>query len=538
MSKLKIRFPFMLYLLCIIFPLTGCSKDADLLSEIYVNNNGIDKNIEDDTTGNIVTENVSAPDFSYMDFETAYSKSNLWFNQAIIEIKNLQGGLFTFDMNNVLEEDGGTIFKVLARKGNLLRNWDSNGIVKAEWFGMKPNDDKFDNMLAMNNLLEVKANFNSRFNVVLFDGIYNFDKTVQMPTLKDLTLKGVDKTNRSEFTSKKQYILFTTGFHNRFDNFSLVNIKTSSYVIDELNASKGNSAALWAFGEGGGRNHYIENCEFTAPQVFTNGFKYYADSSNDYVNITFKDCHFHDFGRFAIEIFGTRQPNYNPDNAAIKNVIMDGGTVERSGLMNHLGVSIVQSIKGVVIKNMIFRDNNSSLELGATNVKVFNNEFYGKDNAISFGGIYDSFDSPIFYQKNYEIFKNTGNVSGGLSMIIVEDLYFHDNDWTFNNSLYFNNVNNVLFDNEIIKVNGYTNWNGGSLIPTIQFFNKVAEIKFSNSKYEFLNSTRFSSDSSRIELENMEVYIKNTNDFHINSAKNMSNIKVFVDNMLNKVLNN
>ena len=306
---------------------------------------------------------------------------------------------------------------------------------------------------------------------------------------------------------------------------------------DRLNESIGNSATLWAFGEGGGENHYYEDCEFTAPNVYTNGMKYYGDTTDDYNNITFKNCYFHDCGRFAIEIFGVRIPNYNPELAAIKNVTFDGGRVERTGTMGQLGISIVQSIQNVTIKNMVLGDNNSSLELGANNVKVHNNEFFGDDNAMSFGGIYDDLDNPMYLQTDYEIYENTGEVSGGLSFIAVENLNFHDNDWTFNTSFYFNNVRNVSFISDIIRIRGYTNWGGGTVIPTMQFFNTVENIRLEKSYYEYLNTSTFSSNSSIMSLVNSEVHIQSQSSFTINSAQTLRDVSVYLNGSLVNILN-
>ncbi len=384
----------------------SCSKEVDVFEELteFEDSEGIENPFGDENSDELdATEESSnndetfEADFVYSNFTAAFEDASLWFDEAKIQIQDLQGGNFTYFASLEENSDGGLVFDVPNRSGKLTRIWNNDGIVKAEWFGIIPNDSSIDNKGSFERMLSGKRNNTNRFSEVQFEGTYNFDETVNLPTLSNLTFRSVG-SEKAEFTSDNLYIIFTTGFTEKWTNFSMYGIKTSSSMNDRLNESIGNSATLWAFGEGGGENHYYEDCEFTAPNVYTNGMKYYGDTTDDYNNITFKNCYFHDCGRFAIEIFGVRIPNYNPELAAIKNVTFDGGRVERTGTMGQLGISIVQSIQNVTIKNMVLGDNNSSLELGANNVKVHNNEFFGDDNAMSFGGIYDDLDNPMYLQ--------------------------------------------------------------------------------------------------------------------------------------------
>lgn len=539
----------------------NCSKDTDLYDELGKYEDLPDVSVgEEDSTNDPAEdsdtgtgseedldnpslgdeENLPEPDFTYTSFQASYGESSLWYDQAVIEIGGAQGGIFVYEATSSKQNDGGLVFEVPNRSGKLARYWNNDGTVRAEWFGLIPNDENFDNKQPFESMLNAKASGISSFTTVLFTGEYNFSSVVNIPSLNNLSFRSLDAVNRATFHSKNLYTLFTSGYNGKVDNFSMYNIKTSSELSDHLNETVGNSATLWAFGEGGGVNHYFENCEFTAPNAYTNGFKYYANDTDDYNGIVFKDCWFHDIGRFAIEIFGTRYGsiyNYQPEqHANIKHVVFDGGTCERTGTMGQLGISIVQSIYDVTIKNMTLRDNNSSLELGATNVKVHGNTFEGKDNTMSFGGIYDDSSNPLYYQTDYEIFNNTSNTSGGMSFIAVENISFHDNDWTFGSSLYFNNANNISFDSESIKVNGYTSWGGGTTIPTLQFFNKVHSLSFENVEYEFLNSTTFSTNSSAVSISNSVIYVKDHLNFTLDSALNMTNVSKYVNGVMSSIL--
>jgi hypothetical protein len=455
------------------------------------------------------SDNNLPSDFEYSSFSEAYEKSNLWFNKAVIKIKNLQGGLFTFDMNNVLEADGGTIFKVLARRGNLLRNWDNNGIVKAEWFGMKPNDDKFDNSVVFQSLIE--AHKIGRVSQIEFLGTYNFDKTGKLNNSDGLILKGIGLKRSEFYTNNLDKILYT---NDTADNISFINLKFNSEMSEDL--GQGNSAGLVIFSDATFENHLYDNCEFTAPNATINGIKWWVSTPGDEIkNVKIVDSYFHDLGRMGIEAVN----HYFQDNThRFKNITIENSVFSSTGQKQYgMGISLSGEGSDIIIRNNDFTDNRTTaIELiGTDNVIVENNTARGLGSFIHAVNGTNKTNENLIFRNN----KTDGIMEKGNILMQVDGLESYNNIFYAKSATFIQGSRNLQFNNNyyysknehVFKV--FT----GSWLP-------VENIRFDNSIFETSsNKSLFLAAGSNGENNGYNIYcstFKKTNGLNYEGLPN------------------
>src|SRR5690606_986934 len=115
-------------LLCSLL-LINCSKDTDLFEEISkYDPELVNEDSEETPEEEIVPDQENAPDadFEYNSFELGYNDASLWYDQSIIKIGGIQGGVFTYEANNNSQGDGGLVFDVPNRSGKLVRYGNHN----------------------------------------------------------------------------------------------------------------------------------------------------------------------------------------------------------------------------------------------------------------------------------------------------------------------------------------------------------------------------------------------------------------------------
>src|SRR5690606_38344870 len=106
---------------------------------------------------------------------------------------------------------------------------------------------------------------------------------------------------------------------------------------------------------------HFENCDFSSPEVGSNGLKFAAYPTSRSKNITIHRCNFFNIGRMAIETV-----NHNNDDVPrITDVKVTECNFERLGLKSPYGMAVSLSGSGanaVISNNKIFDANDIGIE--------------------------------------------------------------------------------------------------------------------------------------------------------------------------------
>jgi hypothetical protein len=403
-------------------------------------------------------------------------------------------------------------------------------IVTFESYGANGNGT-FNNVTAWNAMVADHANID----VVTFDGVYNFDTTVNLPNVNGLILRGSGTSRATFFTDNLNNIISAnTGTLN---NFTLENIKFES---THTSTGQGNSNALFALADHTGANINFINCEFTAPNAVTNGFKLYAIVGNLYTDITFRDNYFHNLGRMAIET--VNHPIEDLNGQRITRVIVENNIIEDTGLVIYgMGVSFSGRNDDCIIRYNTF-NNNPTVAI----------ELIGVENCDVYGNIVTGLGSPWHVVRlnipggtvtrpnnNVDIYDNFFNSTSGAVFIGGENVRSVNNYYAANSNMFVQNYRNLSFTNDTFLIFGFNaSFNGGTPTAFIQMFSAATDyandiapnsgLSFTNSRLELTNNVPFfqSQDGLIPTVTRSEVY-------HPTSAgqysANSTDVSIFVN---------
>ena len=452
---------------------SNCAKDSDLFYELsqYEEEQEIvyedeatdeqsenEESSEEEVESNPAPEETSSdetdvevpnPDFTYSSMQDAFNNASLWQDAAIVKIEGLQGGSFTYYANTSTSSDGGLILDVPNRSGKLARIWNNNGVVKAEWYGMIPNNDNIDNRDYFQRI--INAHLQGNVDKILFEGSYNFNTTAKLDYAENLTLQGTGSGRATFYSNYIHRILVT---NNPTKNITISNIKFQSNVDNWISEQTANNAAILYWESTTADGIYIDNCEFTAPKIMSNGMKIWVETDDVVTNVRISNSYFHDTGRMGFETV-----NHQGPLAAerIKNVVFENNVVERTGLITNpnshgMGVSFSGRNVNVSIRNNKFTDHTDcAIEIiGNYNTEIINNEMNGIGSPVHIVRLYTS--SGTIVNDQITLKGNIANTYDGSSFINATNVVSEDNVWNTSKRVFVQGVSNFIVNNDIYRV--------------------------------------------------------------------------------------
>lgn len=409
-----------------------------------------------------------------------------------------------------------------------------SNIVTAASRGIVYDDLSFDNAPILKQILidsdnEVFDGVSFENRVVNFDTMIRFDFGEQAIT-NGLILFCDDNTQMVTFYCDDAIgRMFSTALGHEFRNVTYEGIKFE-YVANAGFFGE-NTDSILSF-DHYTSNIYVDRCEFTAPNAEIDGFSGYSQFPDGLTDFTIANSYFHDIGRFACETFGERPSdfsNYDPvTDAFLKRILWENNVTERTGTIDHLGLSIVQTVYDVKIRNSTFEDCRTALEIGATNVEITNVTVTGNDNGFWIGGVYDNFNTVIYGQNDYRITNLTMDITGRPHIIM--------------------GINNVVFDNCNMRWTGGSWWNSfatnidvinstldfnSSQGVAIEMSNDIGTWNWSNNILTNNSNDPIFESPSDINLSCNEIYLPSGQSFTGSDANTITDTSIFVNGVFN-----
>jgi len=299
------------------------------------------------------------------------------------------------------------------------------------------------NTTVINTVEELITGLKSGANLYLKAGNYQLSNTLYLNNLSNVTLTGEDGA------VIKGNLVTLLQFRGTANSIAFKNIgfnSTSSYTSED------DGMGIVYF-DGSAEDILFENCEFTCPNVVSNGLKFVTKSASRAKNITIHKCSFKDIGRMAIET-----QNHNSDDIPrITDIKVTECNFERLGLQSPYGMAVSLSGSG---KNADISNNNISdakdigiENAGWNNITITNNTFssqttYGYAPITCENKIEDGGDQ---YIRNVVVSGNKGTVLGTANHLIgirnCDGLIYTNNSFHAD-ALFFGDVqNSTISDN-------------------------------------------------------------------------------------------
>jgi hypothetical protein len=401
--------------------------------------------------------------------------------------------------------------------------------VTAASLGIVYNDSNVDNTATMIAIIENSQS--SAYNGVIWESnqTVHLDGTITINTTVDAGLAFLPSGSgyTTFITASGEGRMLHNVLGNVFRNFT---IKNQTWIDNSTSSVQPeNSASIWSF-DFDVSNHYFENIEMTAPNAEIDGISYFSNDTGRVRDLTFINMYMHDIGRFGIEIFGERPPSfsgYDPTtDAFVQNILINNSRFERTGTIDHLGLSIVQTVNNVQILNTTFVDCVTALEIGASNVVIRNVDITGNDNGFWFGGVYDNFSTVIQEQTNYDITNLTMNVSGRPHMIMgVDDVVFNNCNLKWTGGSWWNQ-----FATNIDLIDSTLEF-GSNQGFAIEMLNNTGVWDWSNSILTNTSSDPIFESPSAINLTCVEIYLINGETFTGSDANTITDTSVYINDV-------
>ena len=331
----------------------------------------------------------------------------------------------------------------------------------------------------ISNVNELIAGLKSGANLYLKAGNYQLSNTLNLNDLTNVTVKG------EEGAVISGNLVTLIQFRGTVNNITFENIEfnsTSNYTAKDYGAGI-------VYFDGNAEDILFENCDFTCPNVVSNGLKFVSQGTSRSKNITVYNCNFHDIGRMGVE---TQNHDYD-GIARITDVKVTECNFERLGTASQYGmaVSVSGAGKNADISNNIIEDaKDRGIEnVGWSNITITNNIFSSPNTAYEpITCQKDKGDLSAPYILNVKISGNKGTVTGPehnlLEIFDCNGLDFFNNDFN-SGSLHLKNTINSEFTNNVHDFDGsiglfaessssYNTFTGNTFVITQDYATTVA----------------------------------------------------------------
>jgi len=265
----------------------------------------------------------------------------------------------------------------------------------------KQQENTPENATIISNVDQLIAGLKSDENLYVKAGNYKLPNTLYLYDISNLKVTGADG---AEISGDLETLLH---FRGTTKNIDFNNVKFNS--TSNLTSTEYGPGIVYF--DGSIEDILFEKCEFTSPQVASNGLKFAAYPTSTSRNIISNKCNFFDIGRMAIETV-----NHNNDDVPrITDVKVTECNFERLGLQSPYGIAVSLSGSGehaVISNNKIFDANDIGIENVAwNNVLIENNTFSSENHAYDPISMNRRHGGNLF-MTNVIIVGNSGSVSG------------------------------------------------------------------------------------------------------------------------------
>ena len=495
--------------------LTACTADSEILEddiyadEIVESANQSENSEESDSSSDSSAdsdegdaESPSPPpnqkDPDYPDIQTAMATSTIWEPGEIFTVGGLQGGEFIYDhTDNTSTSDGGTIFINSVQGYRFKRIWNEDGIVKGEWFGMVPGNMSYNNHQALS--MAVQAHRDGIVSEIQLQAgeIYNFDNTIDFWEYVDgLTLSTFGNGRATLYSDNLDNIWRET---QPCKNMFFKSIKFESTWTGPV--PNENEAALQFFYNTNMSGIYIEDCEYTCPNIKANGLKFFANDNLEITDVSVRNSYFHHTGRMGCEsVTGISQ------GRPVRNFVFEGNTFESPGLIgNGMGVSIDGWSQNITIRNNTFINcSNTGIEfIGVFDGFIIGNQHTGLGSAIHIVNGSGVLNKDILIQDNEAV------VTDGNIVIQAENIISENNSFVSDQRFYLENCINYTSTNDSYSIRGYNEAFGQA--TSLWQMTSDSSLEFNNCVIRALNNVPVSNSS--ISLNCSDVYILSSGSF-------------------------
>lgn len=294
-----------------------------------------------------------------------------------------------------------------------------------------------DNSIEISNVDQLIAELKSDRILYLKAGNYKLPSTQILYDIVNLRVTGADG---AVITGDLETLIHFRGTSNNISFNNIVFNSTSTITYTDYGPGI-------VYFDGSVEDILIEECEFTSPQVASNGLKFAAYPSSRSKNITIYKCNFYNIGRMAIETV-----NHNSDDIArITDIKVTECNFERLGLQSPYGMAVSLSGSGEnanISNNTIFDANDIGIENVAWNNVVIENNTFSSEHHV-----YDPISmnrraGGSQFMTGVLIIGNSGKVNGAGSHLMeinhCDGLIYNKNSF-FADALHLNEVRNSSF---------------------------------------------------------------------------------------------
>ncbi|MCJ7758270.1 MAG: heparin lyase I family protein [Gillisia sp.] len=287
---------------------------------------------------------------------------------------------------------------------------------------------------------ELIAGLKSDRNLYLKPGNYILPNTLVLNNLSNLKVTGA---NGAVIKGNLQTLLRFNGTANSISFNNIVFNSTSTYT-----SSDGGAGIVYF--DGSVEDLLFENCEFTCPNVVSNGLKIVSENASRSKNITINNCYFHDIGRMALET-----QNHNNDGIMrITDVTVTNCQFNRMGLQSPYGMAISLSGSGqnaLLDNNNIVDSKDRGIEnVGWSNITITNNTFSSPNTDFDLITCQTDYANGAPYLYNVVINGNSGTVTGNNHLVTIsysDGAKFFNNDFNADALVLYSTINSEFYDN-------------------------------------------------------------------------------------------
>jgi parallel beta-helix repeat protein len=293
----------------------------------------------------------------------------------------------------------------------------------------------------INNVNELIAGLKSGGDLFLNPGNYVLPNILDLTDISNLTVTGADG---AIITGNSISLL---RFRGGAKNITFKNIEFNSTSTSKSETGGG----IVYFDQATAENILFENCDFSCPNLNSNGLKFVSEGNARSKNITINNCNFHDIGRMAIET----QNHDNDGIMRITDVTVTNCEFNRMGLQSPYGMAISLSGSGqnaLLDNNNIVDSKDRGIEnVGWSNITITNNTFSSPNTDYDLITCQTAMAGGTPYIYNVVINGNSGTVTGSNNHLVTisncDGTKFFNNDFHADALILYSTINSEFYDN-------------------------------------------------------------------------------------------